>query len=175
MTAAVAQFTPGWLATAHTVLTGNYWRQNCIVLLRFIYMMEQISIKCFHFQTSQQIQQARGKQAKCPNPKLMRKTSNPFVVCVDAKGNFKMFQKHLPRRLSGFFSQLTTGTEEFTRLQSVIAAGRPARRQRRIQSRRVTEFQISLTTRPSDPPDPPPELTKTPAVNALSVPLGVWA
>ena len=37
-------------AAAQIAMTGYDWRQNCIVLLGFIYMNEQISIKCFHFQ-----------------------------------------------------------------------------------------------------------------------------
>ena len=38
-----------------------------------------------------------------------------------------------------------------------------------------TESQNSSTTLPSDPQDPPPELAKTLAANALSVSLEVWA
>ena len=111
------------------------------------------------------------RQARCPK-KLMRKTSDLSAVFADAKGeNLEMFPRILQRRLSSTFSPLTRGTEEFTPLPSAIAAGRPAW----IQSRRVTESQNSSTTLPSDPQDPPPELAKTLAANALSVSLEVWA
>ena len=48
--------------SAHTVMTGNYWRQNCFVMLGFIYEQTDFhQIKCFHFQT-QTTKFLRGKQ-----------------------------------------------------------------------------------------------------------------